>query len=399
MKKQALLLFLIFVSTLVHSQTVTLGIHQAESLQIKAPITEYKILEGSMITLGSDIIATGGSGQYETIWSCQDWQVDSIRKTITVHPSETTTYSLKVVDKNGCFEQQQFHVNVISILQVNFTTIPSCFGKSNGFARLQINGGEGPYQIAWSNGKTTDVITNLLPGNYTATVTDKMNQKQIKTLTIKENPQIKNVLDIFICEGNSYKFAGTDLKTTGVFKNTFMTNAGCDSIVTVYLTVNSIPEIPRITQNGDILQSSSVEGNQWFKDGLEVKGENKQTLLISTSGNYKVSVTNTSGCAKESSVINVLKTDVPVIQADDFTCKVFPNPNKGIFTIEIESSQTKVFDLELLTSEGKSIIKQTVEHLSGKQSLPFGKTSLADGIYYLQIKYGLKVLSRQIIVN
>ena len=160
-----------------------------------------------------------------------------------------------------------------------------------------------------------------------------------------------------------------------------------------------VPDIPFITQNADTLRSSSPVGNQWFKDGVELPGENSQKLVVSHSGNYKVGVTLGSGCSSESSTYNAIKTDVSIIQTANFTCKVFPNPNSGIFTVELEADHSEVFDLELFTSNGESVVKQTVKHPTGTQQMQFGKASLASGVYYLQIKHGSNILSRQIIVN
>jgi hypothetical protein len=160
-----------------------------------------------------------------------------------------------------------------------------------------------------------------------------------------------------------------------------------------------VPDIPLITQTGDTLRSSSPIGNQWFKDGVELPGENSQKLVVARSGNYKVGVTLGSGCSAESTTYNAIKTDIPIIKTADFTCKVFPNPNNGMFTVELESDQPIVFELELFTSSGESVAKQTVNHLAGKLQIPFGKSTLADGAYFLQIKHGSNILSRQIIVN
>jgi len=159
------------------------------------------------------------------------------------------------------------------------------------------------------------------------------------------------------------------------------------------------PDIPLITQNGDLLRSSSPIGNQWYKDGVELLGEKNQTLILVSSGNYKVGVTLGSGCSSESLTYNAIKTDVSVIQTAELTCKVFPNPNNGMFTIEMESDQLREFELELFTSNGESVIKQSISQQTGIQQIPFGKSLLANGVYYLQIKYGTNFISRQIIVN
>jgi hypothetical protein len=160
-----------------------------------------------------------------------------------------------------------------------------------------------------------------------------------------------------------------------------------------------VPDIPLITQNGDTLLSSSSIGNQWFRDGDELQGENKQKLVVAGSGNYKVRVILGSGCSNFSTTYHAIKTDVSIIKTADFTFKIFPNPNNGMFTVELESDRSVVFDLELFTSNGECVVKHSFNHPSGNQRIPFGKMSLANGVYYLQITYGSKSLSRQIIVN
>ncbi len=45
-------------------------------------------------------------------------------------------------------------------------------GATDGIAAVNITGGEGPYQVTWSNGETTDTIKNLSAETYTANIVD-----------------------------------------------------------------------------------------------------------------------------------------------------------------------------------------------------------------------------------
>lgn len=63
------------------------------------------------------------------------------------------------------------------------TTNPSTATSQDGTASLVINGGSPPYTIQWAGGLgSSQTITNLSGGEYTATVTDS---KQDKTITTK----------------------------------------------------------------------------------------------------------------------------------------------------------------------------------------------------------------------
>ena len=44
--------------------------------------------------------------------------------------------------------------------------------STNGVVTLYITGGTPPYNVTWNNGSTGTLLTNLGPGDYTATVVD-----------------------------------------------------------------------------------------------------------------------------------------------------------------------------------------------------------------------------------
>lgn len=50
---------------------------------------------------------------------------------------------------------------------------------------VNVNGGVPPYDFQWSNGATTQTITNVLPGIYTVTVSDDINNFDVEIITIE----------------------------------------------------------------------------------------------------------------------------------------------------------------------------------------------------------------------
>jgi hypothetical protein len=82
-------------------------------------------------------------------------------------------YTLLVTDNNGCTDNDNFTINVASVLSVNLNSINvNCFGAANGGITSTVVGGVAPISYSWSNGASTNQISSLSPGNYTLTVTD-----------------------------------------------------------------------------------------------------------------------------------------------------------------------------------------------------------------------------------
>jgi hypothetical protein len=84
------------------------------------------------------------------------------------------TYSVTVTDAVGCDTTLSATVDepqALTIAQINTTNV-SCASGTNGAAALTLQGGTPTYAIAWSNGATSNNITNLQAGSYSVEVTD-----------------------------------------------------------------------------------------------------------------------------------------------------------------------------------------------------------------------------------
>ncbi|MDP4999359.1 MAG: T9SS type A sorting domain-containing protein [Saprospiraceae bacterium] len=82
-------------------------------------------------------------------------------------------YTVTVSDATGCFAEQTVVVSAPEALVIDLLTLDvSCYGGSDGAARIVGTGGTGPYSYYWSTGDTTDTVEDLAPGIYTLEVTD-----------------------------------------------------------------------------------------------------------------------------------------------------------------------------------------------------------------------------------
>ncbi|MEQ1744411.1 MAG: T9SS type A sorting domain-containing protein [Saprospiraceae bacterium] len=83
------------------------------------------------------------------------------------------TYTVTVTDAQGCSAVVEGTIDEPEELGIGaVVTGVSCFGRSDGSMALHVSGGVLPYTYAWSNGPTTQNLSGLAAGTYTATVTD-----------------------------------------------------------------------------------------------------------------------------------------------------------------------------------------------------------------------------------
>jgi len=125
--------------------------------------------------------------------------------------------------------------------------------------------------------------------------------------------------------------------TTGDYTVIVTSSQGCASTesAAVKVTVNANPSAPNVIGfdpaatycDGQtiILSSSSTSGNQWFKDGVAIPSATGQTLDVTSSGKYAVSVSNSNACSSGASAEQtiVFKSTVtkPIITTSGDKCE------------------------------------------------------------------------------
>ena len=176
----------------------------------------------------------------------------------------------------------------------------------------------------------TQVLTT--PGTYKETFTSVAGCDSIVTLTLKVAEVSYKDIEETICEGTAYKFGTQVLTTSGIYKETFTSAAGCDSIVTLTLKVAEV-------RYKDV-EETICEGTA-YKFGTQV---------LTTSGIYKETFTSAAGC---DSIVTL-------------TLKVVDVATKNIEETICEGTAYK-FGTQVLTTSG--IYKETFTNAAGCDSI------------------------------
>ena len=134
-------------------------------------------------------------------------------------------------------------------------------------------------------------------GVYTDRFTGTNACDSIRTLVLNVQPNLIDTIRTAICEGEQYRAAGKWQTTSGIYRDTFRTIFGCDSILITYLTVHPLPR--KFLPNDTALCSgkSLVLNLPDFNTVAWSSGSNAPLITIKQSGLYWANVIDKNGCA------------------------------------------------------------------------------------------------------
>ena len=116
---ETLLSFSFFILRSSFSQSfVLVGLNQPAQLVAHAG-SDMSISPGSSVTLGEMQSATGGTPSYSYLWSPADGLNNTSIANPTASPTQTTSYTLTVIDAAGCSSSDVVLITVVNPIQNN----------------------------------------------------------------------------------------------------------------------------------------------------------------------------------------------------------------------------------------------------------------------------------------
>ena len=199
---------------------------------------------------------------------------------------------------------------------------------------------------------------------------------------------ITSCIPISWLDGNLY--AASNNMATHVVTNA----AGCDSIISINLVLNSIES--SVVQNGSTLMAmQSGAAYQWLdcEDNLgQISGATAQTFTAQTNGSYAVLI-SIEDCADTSDCINIKNVGLKELESNNIIL-IYPNPNNGFFQIQ---SEQKIQSIRVINNLGQTVY--TNKYNSYPINLVELSVSLAAGLYVVEIETPQNTELGMLIIN
>ena len=198
-----------------------------------------------------------------------------------------------------------------------------------------------------------------------------------------------------ICAGETYTSpTGMTYTTSGTYFDTLTDMNGCDSVVTINLTVNNV--INTVSTSGATLTADQTgAAYQWYRctNGVftsMVVGETSISYTPVASGNYGVELLY-NGCLERSSCYLIDYSGIE--DANAISATIFPNPTTGNFSITLGNNYSNV-SIQVIDVQGKVVASKNVSHTTEVMV----NEGLSSGVYFVQLKANQKTSTYKVVV-
>ncbi len=353
-----------------------------------------------------DLTPTGGAGTYTYLWS-------NGLTTSSLTDLAADNYTVTITDAANCIVIESYEISAPPVLTSTVAEEHiSCFNGADGSINLNVSGGTGTYNYAWSNGATTAMVNELTANEYMVTITDAANCSFVENITLTQAPAIVGTaaIDHLACFGDTNgSIVVTASGGTGTLSYTWDNNENGNSLENLLagayeLTITDdndckLVETHTILSPTELVVTSTVTQPTPQVAGtiqLEIMGGVipyqiylDETLVSNImieelgAGTYSVKVLDANGCSHEEEITLSLTTSTHTIESlTNF--EIYPNPSNGNFELNFATTQPQTFKVSIYNTIGQQFFQQ---RMTGKAfRVPIQLAELPQGIYYLSIR-------------
>lgn len=350
---------------------------------------------------GSASVSVSPAGSYNYSWN-------NGGTTNAITNLAAGTYTVTVRDASNCQAIGSYTVVAPSQINANASsTGVSCFGAANGSAVANATGGTGTLTYLWSNGATTNSLSNVLAGNYSVTVKDANNCSVTASTTVSTPAQINTSISstgvscfsaangtaTVTASGGTgalaYSWNSTPTQTTatatGLAAGSYsVTVTDANSCTTTATTTVSQPTSLSVstTATGSSATATAIGGTSPYSYlWSSTPAQTTATATGLAAGSYTVTVTDAHACNATSTVVI---TGIENTNPNISTINIYPNPSNGSFKVDVQLISAENVSFEIRDLTGRKIFTSTEENTAAiVKDINLG--NIAVGAYILSV--------------
>lgn len=219
-------------------------------------------------------------------------------------------------------------------------------------------------------------------GKYFAKYESALGCDSLVATTLTVIPNVTRSRTTAICQGDSLFVGGAYQTQSGTYEDVYASAAGCDSIVTTTLTVNTADT--SVTSSGSTLTANATGATyQWIdcdNGNMPIEGATNQSFTSAAGGHYAVIVTQ-NGCTGVSSCYAATASSV-IENSFPTEIAVYPNPARDQMTIDLGRAYGNV-TVNIRNINGELIRNMT--YRESAESFSLNVTDLSGGTYFVYI--------------
>ncbi len=265
------------------------GCTVVDSFEVTSPTEltlQYDIEQANCYGEDNHIVAmvSGGMQPYTYLWS--NGSTDS-----AIYNISSGTYNVTVVDANGCtIIGDSVDIYVPSQLYVNINgTQVNCSGSCDATLNATVTGGTAPYTLLWNTGATSDSLSGMCEGTYSVTVTDANGCTAIDSFEVTAPNPIMVTVHIYnpLCYGENGYITLDVLGGTQPYTYSWNTGASQDSIS---VTESGTYSVTITDANGCFVVEDSINITIPSQLQIQVSAQNNPNCNGSSDGAIAITV-------------------------------------------------------------------------------------------------------------
>jgi len=300
----------------------------------------------------------------------------------------------------------------------NYTTLPLCANLENlstsseaNWVTLMADAPSPNWGVWQSKGKMREVGTNsyryvngsanginFLKGNFDANTEYEWQTKAWCTGNVDSN-------------GNSDPMYHSGW---GEFSG-FTTEANCSASPTNLSTISGNGANTALTMSWNSPQSGNPDhyfleltnestGQIWAWNNIAGNSNSKTKYGLTNGHNYSWRIRGACGTNGTSWATSFTAPAYYTLGGQRMACpitnlEVYPNPSKGMFSINFESKESRNIEISITNYLGEKVFKQEVSNLINTYNRTIDLSDKANGIYLLSIKTNNKIFNKKIVIQ